>query len=114
MKRARVVCFCAATLCVGAAATHSLAQKAPADRQTTSATTARPAPPQTPTPKPAVSHPTTPAPDHNAVVKRYCVTCHNDARKPGGLTLASFDVAHAAQNAEVAEKMILKLRAGFM
>jgi hypothetical protein len=30
------------------------------------------------------------------------------------LSLASFDVAHAAQNAEVAEKMVRKLQAGFM
>ena len=35
-------------------------------------------------------------------------------RKTGGLSLAAFDVAHAAQNAEVAEKMIRKLQAGMM
>jgi len=52
--------------------------------------------------------------DHTAVVKRYCVGCHNDRTKSGGLSLASFDVAHASQNAEVAEKMIRKLQAGFM
>ena len=114
MKRARVVWFCAAVLCVGAAATHGLAQKAPAAQQTTATTAPRPARPQAATPKPAASHATTPAVDYNAVVKRYCVTCHNDARKPGDLSLASFDIAHAAQKAEVAEKMIVKLRAGFM
>src|SRR5262249_34730639 len=55
-----------------------------------------------------------PAVDDNATIKRYCVTCHNDTRKTGGLSLASFDVANAAQNAEVAERMIRKLQAGFM
>ena len=54
-----------------------------------------------------------------ALVKQYCATCHNDRNKnnAGGLTLASFDaskVGHDAQVAEVAEKMIRKLRAGMM
>src|SRR5262249_14998284 len=54
--------------------------------------------------------------DQNAIVKRYCITCHNDARKSksGDLSLAAFDVAHAAQHPEVAEKMIRKLTAGMM
>ena len=52
--------------------------------------------------------------DHNAVIRRYCVGCHSDARKTGGLSLATFDVTHAAQNAEVAEKVIRKLHAGMM
>src|ERR1700741_1972745 len=51
------------------------------------------------------------APDHNAVIRRYCVTCHSDARKTGGLSLASFDVNHAAEQAGVCEKMIRKMQA---
>src|SRR5439155_23982220 len=54
------------------------------------------------------------SPDHNALVRRYCVTCHNDARKTGGLSLAAFDVARAAAHADIAEKMIRKLQAGRM
>src|SRR5215213_933163 len=54
------------------------------------------------------------APDHNAVIRRYCVTCHSDARKTGGLSLAAFDVGHAAQNTAVAEKVVRKLQAGMM
>ena len=50
----------------------------------------------------------------NAVIGRYCVRCHNDASKTGGLTLESFDVAEAHETAEVAEKMIRKLQAGLM
>jgi hypothetical protein len=54
-----------------------------------------------------------------ALVKQYCATCHNDRNKnnAGGLSLQSFDAAkvgHDAQVAEVAEKMIRKLRAGMM
>jgi cytochrome c551/c552 len=60
------------------------------------------------------SHPAAPAPDHNAVVRRYCVGCHNEKTKSGGLSLAAFDVAAAAANAEVTEKVIRKLQAGFM
>ena len=66
--------------------------------------------------KPVTSHTNgaTPAQDHNAVVRRYCVTCHNEKRKTGGLSLETFDVARAADAAPVAEKMILKLQAGMM
>ena len=60
--------------------------------------------------------PATPAPgsDPNAIVSRYCVTCHNDRSRTGGLSLEAFDVGHAAEHAEVAEKMIRKLQAGLM
>jgi hypothetical protein len=40
--------------------------------------------------------------------------CHNDRSKAGGLTLAGFDAAKAETNAEVAERMIRKLRVGMM
>jgi len=50
----------------------------------------------------------------NATVKRYCVSCHSDKLKTHGLTLEHFDVAHAADNAEITEAVIRKLQAGFM
>ena len=66
-------------------------------------------------PSPVASHAAVaPAQDHNAVIRRYCVGCHNEKTKSGGLSLAAFDVGRAAQNADVAEKMIRKLQAGFM
>src|SRR5207245_8324316 len=68
----------------------------------------RPAPTSSPATKPS------PLPDHNAVIRRYCVTCHNETRNTGGLSLATFDVAEAGRNAEVAERMIRKLQAGLM
>jgi mono/diheme cytochrome c family protein len=56
------------------------------------------------------------AADYNGLVKKYCVGCHNDRNKDraGSLTLASFDVAKAGQQADVAERMIRKLQASMM
>jgi cytochrome c5 len=50
----------------------------------------------------------------NDVVKQYCGRCHNATMKRGNLSLASFDVASAPANADVAEKMVAKLRIGMM
>jgi hypothetical protein len=83
---------------------------------------------QAPGPKPAPSKPTTPAiaqpapkmvrsaptQDHNAVLKQYCVGCHNERSKIGGLALEKFDVARAADHADIAEKILVKLEAGMM
>jgi cytochrome c5 len=65
---------------------------------------------------PAVSH----APGglsidaQNNLVSSSCSVCHDDEGKPGGLSLEHFDAAKIEQNADVAEKMIKKLRAGMM
>ncbi len=70
-----------------------------------------------PQPKPVPAHPPPgglSADSQTALVKQYCVACHSDKGKAGGLTLASFDAAAIESNAEVAEKMIRKLRAGMM
>ena len=67
--------------------------------------------------KPAPAHATpASAADQNAVIKRYCVGCHNDKRKDnsGGLSLETFDVAKVADHADVGERMIRKLQAGMM
>ena len=62
----------------------------------------------------AQSTPTTVDSDLRGVVRRTCVTCHNDRTLRGNLSLEHFDVTAAADDAEVAEKMIRKLRAGMM
>ena len=49
-----------------------------------------------------------------AVVEEYCVTCHNDVTRLGGMSLEAFDPEHPERAAELAEKMIRKLRAGLM
>lgn len=48
------------------------------------------------------------------VVERYCQRCHNERRLRGNLSLEGFRVEAAAEGAEIAERMILKLRAGMM
>ncbi len=53
-------------------------------------------------------------PDLNPVVQEFCLTCHNDVTLSGNLSLETFDVARAHERAEIAEKMIVKLRAGMM
>jgi cytochrome c553 len=50
----------------------------------------------------------------NTLVSTTCSTCHDDEAKTGGLTLEHFDAATIDQHADVAEKMIRKLRAGMM
>ncbi len=70
-----------------------------------------------PAPRPAPSHaaaPAAPVATLNETVQTYCVGCHNDRAKAGSLSLASFDVAQAASHAEVAEKVVRKLRTGMM
>jgi hypothetical protein len=68
----------------------------------------------------AVSHAATAVTDaQTALVKQYCVGCHNDRGKEraGNLTLAGFDAGRVGgdvQVAETAEKMIRKLRLGMM
>src|SRR5205085_11046751 len=48
------------------------------------------------------------------LVNKYCVGCHNEKAKTGGLTLEKMDVDHPFANAETWEKVIKKVRAGLM
>src|SRR5262245_4796427 len=75
--------------------------------------------PQTPTKPVAPLQTSTTADEQTALVKQYCIGCHNDRgrERAGNLTLASFDAARVGQDpaiAETAEKMIRKLRLGMM
>ena len=51
-----------------------------------------------------------------AVLDRYCVTCHNDRLRTGGLSLdtGAVDAADPSRHADVWEKVIAKLRTGAM
>ena len=64
------------------------------------------------------AHPVLPADLGSApledVVERYCTRCHSERRMRGNLSLEGFDITRADESAEVAERMIRKLRAGMM
>ena len=49
-----------------------------------------------------------------AVINRYCVTCHNEKLKTAGLLLNSLNVEDPAARGDVWEKVVRKLRAGQM
>ena len=49
-----------------------------------------------------------------SVVDKYCVTCHNQRLKTGGLTLDTPDLASVAAHSDVWEKVIRKVEAGMM
>jgi hypothetical protein len=65
-------------------------------------------------PPPAAPAPPPPAVASQDLVKTYCVGCHNDNRKSGELSLASFDAAQAEKTPELAEKVVRKLTLGMM
>src|SRR5689334_6801450 len=47
-----------------------------------------------------------------ALVSQYCMSCHSDRVKSGGLALSELDLSAVGQHAEIAEKVIRKLRGG--
>ncbi|MDE0650680.1 MAG: DUF1595 domain-containing protein, partial [Gammaproteobacteria bacterium] len=57
-------------------------------------------------------------PEHAAsltgVIRMYCQVCHNDALMTGNISFQAFEVESAPEMAEIAERMIRKLRAGMM
>jgi hypothetical protein len=54
------------------------------------------------------------AADPRALLDQYCVTCHNQQTRTGGLALDKADVSNPPSNPELWEKVIQKLRAGAM
>jgi mono/diheme cytochrome c family protein len=54
------------------------------------------------------------APPSRALVDTYCVGCHNQRAKIGGLALDTVDLADPGAHAEVWEKAVRKLRGGLM
>ncbi|HYB96517.1 MAG TPA: DUF1592 domain-containing protein [Vicinamibacterales bacterium] len=117
MKKVSFVVIAAA---VAGLSLRTFAEPAPSRAEQNAPSAARAAARPAQSVPPAVSHaPVSIAESQNALVKQYCATCHNDRNKnnAGGLSLQAFDsakVGHDADVAEVAEKMIRKLRAGMM
>ena len=54
------------------------------------------------------------SPASRAVLDQYCVVCHNQTTKTAELALDALDLAHVADNAEVWEKVVRKIRTGAM
>ena len=52
--------------------------------------------------------------DSNETIEQYCTRCHSEQRLRGGLVLEGFDVEDATNHADIAERVIKKLRAGMM
>jgi mono/diheme cytochrome c family protein len=63
---------------------------------------------------PAAAHSTAAAPEARKVIDTYCVTCHNERLKTGGLTLDTVDARSPHTNPEIWERVIARLRAGSM
>src|SRR5438874_10334154 len=47
---------------------------------------------------------------HRDVINRYCISCHNDRLKTGGLTLDQVAAQEIGRNPEAWEKVVRKLR----
>jgi mono/diheme cytochrome c family protein len=135
MKQSICVAISVAALVVGVASHAAvirgiwdapvLAQGTPAPAASRVTSSAQPTTPATatkrplPAPKLVAAHATAESTlistdEQTGLVKQYCATCHSERGKAGGLTLAEFDAAKLADHAELAEKMIRKLRAGMM
>ena len=61
-------------------------------------------------PRPPVETPASP----RALIDRYCLGCHSDRVKSGGLALSGLNLDAVDRSAEIAEKVIRKLRGGLM
>ena len=60
------------------------------------------------------TQPGSPAAAQRALVNRYCVTCHNQRAKAGGLALDDLDVANVGEHPEIWEKAVQKLHGNLM
>ena len=104
----RVVAFCLAAALAGAG---QVGAQAPANR-------AAAAEPRLATPAAEArqaAHPPPPAgAPRRALLDRYCVTCHNERRRTGGLALDALDISRVGDAPEVWERVVLKLRGGMM
>ena len=58
-----------------------------------------------------LARPSLPAAAHRALVNRYCVSCHSDRLKAGGLALDTAGVQEVGQNPKVWENVLRKVRA---
>jgi mono/diheme cytochrome c family protein len=68
----------------------------------------------------AAANTATPPSSQSALINQYCLGCHSDRLRSGGLALTALnleapaEIVQNAQSAEIAEKVIRKLRGGLM
>ncbi len=55
-----------------------------------------------------------PAVAHQAVLSKYCYSCHNDRLKSGGLALTALDISAPSQHSDAWERVVRKLETGAM
>src|SRR5687767_796198 len=55
-----------------------------------------------------------PAASYRTIVNQYCVTCHSETLRTGGLSLETMDFNNIGAGAEVWEKVVKKMRSGMM
>jgi mono/diheme cytochrome c family protein len=95
------IATCAVLLCLVLASTLRSEGQAPAA-----------APPAAPGIAPAAA--AAPVSPQSALINQYCLGCHSDRVKAGGLALSALNLGNVHQSADVAEKVIRKLRGGLM
>jgi mono/diheme cytochrome c family protein len=99
--------LCCASVALLASAGVSTAPQAPAARPAQAV-------PATPNPIAAVSSHADTAVPSQQFLDKYCITCHNERTKTGGLALDTLDVTNVGADAAEWEKAVVKLRAGLM
>ena len=75
---------------------------------------AQQAPAFVPNPQPRIQNPGLDVLSQKALLDQYCVTCHNERLKTGGLALDTLQKARIEANAETWENVVRKVRAGLM
>src|SRR5688572_15502860 len=63
---------------------------------------------------PSAPAPSAPATPQRALIDQYCIGCHNDRVRSGGLALSGLNLNAVHESPEIAEKVIRKLRGGLM
>ena len=67
-----------------------------------------------PDPRSPVPDPQSPIPDPRSLLNQYCLTCHSERLKTGGLSLEGLTLDRVGAEAETWEKVVRKVRAGLM
>jgi mono/diheme cytochrome c family protein len=101
----RVCLLVCSTLWILAAASSGVRANPESASQASPSAPAQASPSATTSPAPATDQ---------ALIQKYCVTCHNARAKTGGLSLDGANPADAAAHAELWEKVAMKLRGGMM